>query len=57
MAENPPGSVVISDEEVSGYLDDALEPLRRARVDAAVRADRRLARKVQAYRAQDHGLR
>lgn len=47
----------ISDEDVSGYLDGSLEPLRRARVDAAIRADSRLARKVAAYRAQEEGLR
>jgi anti-sigma factor RsiW len=52
--ERPVG---ISDEDVSGYLDGGLEPLRRAQVDAAIRADARLARKVAAYRAQEEGLR
>jgi anti-sigma factor RsiW len=47
----------ISDEDVSGYLDGSLEPLRRAQLDAAIRADRTLARKVAAYRAQEEGLR
>lgn len=52
--ERPVG---ITDEDVSGYLDGSLQPLRRAQVDAAIRADSRLARKVAAYRAQEEGLR
>lgn len=47
----------ISDEDMSGYLDGSLEPLRRAQVEAAIRADRRLARTVAAYRAQEGDLR
>jgi anti-sigma factor RsiW len=47
----------ISDEDVSGYLDGSLEPLRRAQVEAAIRADPKLARTVAAYRAQEEDLR
>jgi anti-sigma factor RsiW len=47
----------ISDEDMSGYLDGSLEPLRRAQVEAAIRADPRLARTVDAYRAQENDLR
>jgi anti-sigma factor RsiW len=47
----------ISDEDLSAYLDGSLPPLRRAQVEAAVRADRQLARRLAAYRAQEASLR
>ena len=47
----------ISDEDMSGYLDGSLGPLRRAQVEAAIRADPKLARTVAAYRAQEEDLR
>jgi anti-sigma factor RsiW len=47
----------ISDEDMSGYLDGSLEPLRRAQVEAVIRADPKLARTVAAYRAQEQDLR
>jgi anti-sigma factor RsiW len=57
VTEQPQSAVGIGDEDLSAYLDGALDPLRRARVEAAIRADRGLARKVEAYRAQEDGLR
>ena len=57
MADEPRPSAGITDEELSAYLDDSLQPFRRAQVEAAVRADRALARKLQAYRKQEEGLR
>jgi anti-sigma factor RsiW len=47
----------ISDEELSAYLDNDLEPFRRAQVQAALRADRQLAKKLETYRAQEVSLR
>jgi anti-sigma factor RsiW len=47
----------VSDEDLSSYLDGGLEPLRRAQVEAAIRADPHLARTVAAYRAQEEDLR
>ena len=42
---------------MSGYLDGSLGPLRRAQIEAAIRADPKLARTVAAYRAQEEDLR
>jgi anti-sigma factor RsiW len=47
----------VSDEDLSSYLDGGLEPLRRAQVEAAIRADPHLAGTVAAYRAQEEDLR
>lgn len=57
MPEDPPAVAGISDEELSAYLDDGLTPFRRAQIDAALRADPVLARKLEAYRSQEAGLR
>ena len=50
-------SAGVSDEDLSSYLDGGLEPLRRAQVEAAIRADPHLARTIAAYRAQEEDLR
>jgi anti-sigma factor RsiW len=50
-------SAGVSDEDLSSYLDGGLEPLRRAQVEAAIRANPHLARTVAAYRAQEEDLR
>ena len=47
----------VSDEDLSSYLDGGLEPLRRAQVEAAIRADPHLTRTIAAYRAQEEDLR
>ena len=47
----------ITDEDLSAYLDGDLAPLRRAQLEAALRAHPQLARRVAAYRAQEQGLR
>jgi anti-sigma factor RsiW len=47
----------ITDEDLSAYLDGDLAPLRRAQLEAALRADPQLARRLAAYRAQEQGLR
>jgi anti-sigma factor RsiW len=47
----------ISDEELSAFLDNDLKPFRRAQVQAALRADRQLAKKLETYRAQEVSLR
>ena len=57
MPEEPRSSTGISDEELSAYLDGDLAPFRRAQIDAALRADRQLAMKLEAYRAQEASLR
>ena len=46
VAQEPPSSTGISDEELSAYLDGDLEPFRRAQVEAALRADRQLAQEA-----------
>jgi anti-sigma factor RsiW len=55
MNRDLPGGV--SDEDLSSYLDGGLEPLRRAQVEAAIRADPHLTRTIAAYRAQEDDLR
>jgi anti-sigma factor RsiW len=55
MNRDLPASV--SDEDLSSYLDGGLEPLRRAQVEAAIRADLHLTRTIAAYRAQEEDLR
>src|SRR5919106_3586648 len=55
MNRDLPASV--SDEDLSSYLDGGLEPLRRAQVEAAIRADPHLTRTIAAYRAQEEDLR
>ncbi len=40
----------ISDETLAAYVDDELEPLERARVEAAARTDAALARRIQAQK-------
>jgi anti-sigma factor RsiW len=50
-------STGISEEELSAYMDGDLAPFRRAQIDAALRADPQLARKLEAYRAQEASLR
>ena len=55
MAQEPRSG--IGDKELSAYLDDDLEPFRRAQIDATLRADRQLARRLETYRAQEASLR
>ena len=57
MTQGPRSSPGISEEELSAYMDGDLEPFRRAQIDAALRADPQLARKLEAYRAQEASLR
>lgn len=47
----------ISEEDLSAYVDDRLDPERRAAIDAALRSDPELARTVAELRSQDEQLR
>jgi anti-sigma factor RsiW len=57
LTQEPRSPTGISDEELSAFLDNDLEPFRRAQVEAALRADRQLAKKLETYRAQEASLR
>lgn len=46
----------ISDELIGDYLDGRLDPKQESRLRAAIEGDPRLAARVEAYRAQDQGL-
>lgn len=50
-------SAPITDEQLSEYLDNRLEPPRRAQVEVAIESDPELARTVAAYRRHEDGLR